>query len=66
MADHLQMYVCQCVVMIAVGFVGRRFVYSLWALSFGLLMRAGIWGLRPLTRVLRCVLLFALECLPRV
>jgi len=66
MAEHLQMYVCQSVVMIAVGFMGRRFLYSLWTLSFGLLIKAGICGLRPLTRVLRCVLLFALECLPRV
>jgi magnesium-transporting ATPase (P-type) len=66
MAEHLQMYVCQSVLMILVGLVGRRFLKSLWALSFGLLIKAGIWGLRPLTRALRCVLLFALECLPRV
>jgi len=66
MAEHLQMYVCQSVLMICVGFLGRNFLKSLWALSFGLLIKAGIWGLRPLTRVLRCVLLLALECLPRV
>jgi len=66
MAEHLQMYVCQSVFMIVVGFLGRRFLKSLWALSFGLLIKAAIWGLRPLTCALRCVLLFALECLPRV
>ena len=66
MAEHADMFVCLCLVMIFIGFVGRRFIYFLWQNSFGLVLSVCYWVLQPVTGLIRLGLLFALELLPRV
>jgi len=66
MVEHAETFVCLCLVMIFIGFLGRRFIYFLWENSFGLVLGVCWWVLQPVTGLIRLGLLFVLELLPRV